>query len=101
MTEQTARRPYDAKHVRIVDQGNIVTAVWIADPELAKDPAAALDGPAYWTDDVEVVAKATRFYKREGADFSGWVVGSSDPIANKREALRELRRCITDRFTRS
>lgn len=104
MSETPNRRPYDAKHVQIVDAGTIVTAVWIGDPELAKDPAATLDGPHYWGDDVEVVAEATRFYKRDGADFSGWVVRSgldyTDPIPNKPEAMEALRDTIERRFAR-
>lgn len=41
------------------------------------------------------VGEAQRFYRSQGAAFSGWVVkgmgGYSDPIPNKDEALRELR----------
>lgn len=104
MAEQTNRRPYDAKNVQYVDQGFIVTAVWVSDPAIG--PAEALEN-ILRTDlphEVEVVGEARRFYKSEGADFSGWVVRSgldySDPIPNKREAMKHLRWAVADRFTR-
>jgi hypothetical protein len=99
-TEQPARRPYNAENVRIVDAGVVVTAVWCSDPTV--DPAVALENILHrdLPYEVEVIAEASWFFKNEGAYFSGWVVGSSDPIPNKREALRELRRCIADHFTR-
>lgn len=99
-----ARRPRDAEHVQIVEEGNIVIAVYIPDPEQAKDPKAVLDAPptidSVW--EIEVVAEATRFYKRDGADFSGWVVRSrqdyTDSIPNKREAMQALRDAINQYF---
>lgn len=104
MTEKPARRPYDAKHVQIVDQGLTVTALYIPDPEQAKDPEYVL---ANILDDrytaVETVAEATRHFKNEGAAFSGWIVRNGpsygEPISNKREAMVQLRREITDYFT--
>lgn len=108
VTEKPARRPYNAANVQYVESagGKIVTAVWVSDP--AVDPAEALEN-ILRTDlpyEVEVIAEATRFYKNEGADFSGWVVSShgglnyGDPLPNKREAMKHLRWSVADRFTR-
>jgi hypothetical protein len=104
VTEQPARRPYNADNVQYVDQGNIVTAVWCSDPTI--DPRVAYDNLLRrdLPYEVEVVAEATRFYKKEGADFSGWVVscGSNygDSIPSKREAMKHLRWAVAERFTR-
>lgn len=106
MPEQATHRPYNAKSVQYVDQGTIVTALYIPDPQQAEDPAHVLenilDRSKY--ESVEIVAEATRFYKSEGADFSGWVVrcnqNPSDPIPNKRDAMRELRWAVADYFER-
>ncbi|MBP5906809.1 hypothetical protein F3K40_15230 [Streptomyces sp. LBUM 1478] len=106
IAEQPARRPYNAENVHYVDHGLIVTAVWVSDPTV--DPAVALEnvlcqGLPY---EVEVIAEATRFYKKEGAGFSGWVVSShgglnyGDSIPNKRQAMKELGRAVADCFTR-
>jgi hypothetical protein len=99
-----ARRPYDAANVAYVESagGKIVTAVWVSDP--AVDPAEALDKILHrdLPYEVEVIAEATRHYRYEGADFSGWVVtcgrNYGDRIPNKREAMRELRWAVADRF---
>lgn len=102
----TTRTPYDAEHVAIVDNGSTITALYIPNPEDAKRPAYVLDHILDRSrfEYVEVVADATRFYKREGATFSGWIVRTgiyySDPIANKRDAMKELRRTITEYFQR-
>lgn len=99
------RQPYDAKHIAIVDSGLTVTALWIPDPEAAKNPSHVLVhicDPQFAS--VEVVAQATRYYKRDGANFSGWIVRSglnhSDPIPNKREAIQSLRHSVAAYFTR-
>lgn len=104
-TGNPVRRPYDAEHVQIVDQGSTVTALYIPDPEQAGDPAHVLGSitdARYMS--VEVVATAGRFYRKDGAAFSGWVVRTGadhgEPHPNKREALAQLRREITDYFTR-
>jgi len=108
MTAMTAERvPYDADHVHIVDLGNgRIIALWIADPAEAENPRQVAE-TVYERYDAEIVATAQRLYKRDGADFSGWVVASpsdphsySDPIPTKREALQALRRAIADYFTR-
>lgn len=104
VTEEPARRPYNAENVQYIDDGNIVTAVWCSDPtidaQVAYDNLLRRDLPY----EVEVIAEATRFYKKEGADFSGWVVSSGvnygDSIANKREAMKHLRWTVAERFTR-
>ncbi|MFE7780342.1 hypothetical protein [Streptomyces nigrescens] len=105
-TEEKIRTPYDAKHVAIVDTGRTVWALYIPDPEQACDPQAVADNichPKYA--DVEIVATVERFYKKEGAHFSGWVVagngGNSDGIPNKRQAMKSLRLLIQDRFGRA
>lgn len=105
VTEEPPRRPYNAENVQYVDQGGIVTAVWCSDPTI--DPETALEndlrsftGAVPY--EVEVIAEATRFYKKEGAGFSGWVVSSGsnygDSIANKREAMKHLRWTVAERF---
>ena len=104
VTEQATRRPYDAEHVQIVDQRLVMTALYIPDPEQAKDPGYVLEHITEQRyEGVEIVAEATRHFKNEGAVFSGWIVRSGpsygEPIANKREALAQLRREITDYFT--
>lgn len=102
MTEQTTRKPYNAKNVQYVDTGLTVTAVWVSDPDV--DPAKALDDILRrdLPYEMEVIAEAERFYKRDGATFSGWIVRHgldySDPIPNKREALKHLRWAVADCF---
>lgn len=105
VVEKPARRPYDAQHVQIVDQGLTVTALYIPDSEQAKTPEQVWDNitdRAYAA--VEVVATMRRFYKSEGAMYSGWIVESGmnrgEPIPNKREAIEQLRHAIADYFTR-
>jgi hypothetical protein len=101
------RQPFDAEHVQLIDEGWIVRAIWVSDPERAKDPHSALDE---WMStmkapfELEIVAEAERFYKKDGANFSGWIVRGgldySDPIPNKSEALRQLHYVIEERFRR-
>lgn len=55
--------------------------------------------------EVVVIAEATRHFKREGADFSGWIIRcgtnySTVPIAQKRNAVKELRGWVEGYFTR-
>lgn len=107
-TQPPARRPYNAENVQYVDQGNIVTAVWCSDP--AVDPETALDNILRsFAEEVpyEVVqiAEAMRHFKREGADFSGWIISqgnnySTEPIAQKRDAVKQLRLWVEGYFTR-
>lgn len=104
ITERPARRPFNAENVQYVDEGVIVTAVWVSDPTV--DPAIALENILH-SDlpyEVEVVAEATRFYKKEGADFSGWIVRSgldyTDSVPNKREAMTQMRFSVQDYFAR-
>lgn len=97
MTDAKARTPYDVEHITIVDMGRTTWALYIPDPEQAKNPrtvAANITAPEYAN--VEVVATATRCYKTEGATASGWFISSgldsgSEGYPNKpamREALR-------------
>jgi hypothetical protein len=101
---KATRRPYNAENVQYVDEGNIVTAVWCSDPSI--DPKTALDNLLRQDlpYEVDVVAEATRFYKSEGADFSGWVVSCGlnygDSVPNKREAMKHLRWAVAERFSR-
>lgn len=107
VTEQPTRRPYNAENVQYVDEGNWVTAVWCSDPTITPEVALENDlrsiagGVPY---EVEVIAEAKRFYKKEGADFSGWIVSGgldySDSIPNKRDAVKHLRWAVAERFTR-
>jgi len=107
-TAQTpARRPYNAANVAYVDQGTVITAVWVSDPAI--DPAEALDKILHrdLPYEVEEIAEATRFYKSEGATFSGWIIRqasngnhSTEPIANKRAAMKELRGWVEGYFER-
>ena len=103
--EQPARRPYNAENVQYVDEGNFVTAVWCSDPTIA--PEVALENILRRDLPYEVVqiAEATRHFKREGADFSGWIISrgvdySTEPIKRKPDALKELRYWVESHFTR-
>lgn len=105
VTEQPVRRPFSAENVQYVDDGLIVTAVWVSDPAI--DPAVALENSLRQDLPYEVVqiAEATRHFKREGADFSGWIISlgndySTTPIAQKRDAVKELRGWVEGYFTR-
>lgn len=104
VADQPARRPYNAENVEIVDEGPLVTAVWVSDPTI--DPADALENilNSDLPYEVEVIATATRFLKKEGAGFSGWVVHSghdyTDSIPNKRAAMAALRDSINEYFVR-
>ena len=104
------RLPYTAKNVIVLSLDGSILALWTPDPDLAaqikagdqKEIDRLILNPA---NEIETVATARRFYKREGADFSGWVVeapgGHSDPIANKHQAMRSVRTAVADYFTRS
>ncbi len=105
--EKADRTPYDADHVHIVDDGSFLTAIWIADPEKAKNPRAVLDAPLTHEsqDDYETVAEATRYYKTRGATFSGWIVTSRNnygtvPIPTKKAAMKDLKAAIAEYFNR-
>ena len=107
--EAPVRRPRDAAHVQIVHEPGLVTALYIPDPEMARNPRAVLDAPPSMEnyrkyEEVETVATAERHYRRDGADFTGWIVSSGndygDPIPNKKEALEKLHLVIADYFTR-
>ncbi|KOX10129.1 hypothetical protein [Nocardiopsis sp. NRRL B-16309] len=104
-TKEPARTPYDADHVVIIEEPGTITALYIYDPEKAKDPHATYNAPGFRAmDEYEVVAEASRFYKVCGADFSGWIVRSgneynTEPIPNKKAAMQELKYCIADYFT--
>ncbi|GAA2694388.1 hypothetical protein GCM10010400_69950 [Streptomyces aculeolatus] len=105
VTEQPARRAYNAANVQYVDEGLIVTAVWVSDPTI--DPAVALENILRRDLPYEVVqvAEATRHFKREGADFSGWIIScgndyNTEPIARKRDAIKDLRLQVESYFAR-
>lgn len=98
--------PYRAEYVHVVDMGHTVWALYIPNPEHARNPrhvADHLTAPEYA--DVELIATAERFRVCDGNGFSGWIVatpgtGNSDPIPSKRTAMTELRAAITSHFTR-
>lgn len=102
--EKAAKQPYRAESVQIVDMGHTVWALYIPDPEQANDPQHVADNllrPEYR--DVEVLATMRRFYKKDGANFSGWIVegpdgGYSDDISHKRQAMSGLRYAIAAYF---
>lgn len=105
VTDTPARRPYNAENVQYVDEGLFVTAVWVSDPTV--DPKVALDNLLRRDLPYEVVqiAEATRHFKREGADFSGWVISRGNdysdlPITRKRDAVKALRDWVEGHFTR-
>ena len=106
ITEKPVHRPYDAKHVQIVDMGHTVWALYIPDPEQAKDPRHVLDNILDRSkyDDVEIVATATRLYKSQGAAVSGWIIASgpehgSEGYPNKLEMRQALHLVIGQYFT--
>jgi hypothetical protein len=104
MTEKRARRPYDAKHVQLVDMGHTVWALYIPDPEQAKDPRTVAENiTASEYTNVEVVATAKRCFKSEGAAVSGWIIASgsdhgSEGYPNKPSMLEALRLTIAEYF---
>lgn len=102
-TADERRTPYDASHVAIVDMGHTVWALYIPDPDQARTPRHVADNICDRKfADVEIVAVASRHYKSEGAAFSGWIVEAghnfSEPIPNKREAMKALRHDIRAYF---
>lgn len=107
-TKQADRVPYDAAHVHVIDEGHTMTAVWISDPVKARDPRATFDAPLSYEnrDDYETIAEAKRFYKTDGAAFSGWIVrdrqGNHDtvPLRTKREARETLDWVVSAYFNR-
>lgn len=108
ITEQPARRPYNAENVQYVDEGNFITAVWCSDPSI--DPKTALDNilRSFMEEvpyEVVQIAEATRHFKREGAGFSGWIISrgndySTEPIKRKSDAVKQLHLWVEGHFTR-
>ncbi|WP_435110181.1 hypothetical protein [Nocardiopsis synnemataformans] len=104
----STRLPYDADHVHIVHEPGSITALYIYDPEKAKDPKATLNAPGFESgDEYMVIAEASRFYKSWGADFSGWIVStpldgnySSEAIPNRKEALKNVWDEVRSHFNR-
>lgn len=107
VNEKPARRPYNAENVRYVDQGAIVTAVWCSDPTVDPETALENDLRSLTGDvpyEVEVIAEATRYFRTEGAGFSGWIIRrgsdySTEPIKRKLDAMKELRGWVDGHFT--
>jgi hypothetical protein len=108
VTDEPRRREFTEENIQYVHERGQVTAVFIADPKLARDPKAALDA---WmnsglVDDagVQPVAEATLFRQTEGASFSGWVVRRgleyADQVPNKAEAMEQLRLAVAQHFNR-
>ena len=104
MPEQPARRPYNASSVQYVDRGTIVTALYIPDSQQAKNPSHVLMNILDRNHEgVEIVAEMRRYYKRDGASVSGWMMRSgtdhgSEPYPNKCEAMQALRIAVADYF---
>lgn len=87
--------------VQYVHRNGSVTAVWIGDEELRKNPRKVLENPElFFRDDVEIIAEATRYYQSDGSAFSGWVVSTSgsysDPIPNKELMLEQLKYVVSE-----
>jgi hypothetical protein len=100
------RTPYNAESVAIVDDGHTVAALYIPNPDDAKNPQLVWGNIADRRYEfVEVVATMKKISKNDGAEFTGWIVQGADPynysepIATKSEALRQLRTEIADYFT--
>lgn len=97
------RTPYDAEHVSIVDMGHTMWALYIPDPEQAKDPKDVADNILdHKYASVEMVATATKYRKRDGALYAGWSVSSnggySDIITTKSETRDHLKVVIGEYF---
>jgi len=110
MITMTAERlPHTARHTVYRDSGTMIHAFWTSNPDIAqqlRDPATPDEtiNRLWFHNDVEIVATATRFYKRDGAGHSGWIVESqgypSDSITNKREAMKSMRYAVASYFGR-
>lgn len=102
MRTAAKRTPYAPNGVQIVDDGGFVTALWVADPSMTA--AEALDKILNRELEIEVVSEATRYTRRDGASFSGWIVRSgvdhTDPIPTKHAAMAAMRDQINAYFSR-
>jgi hypothetical protein len=87
--------------VQNIDEGDMVTAVWWADPSMTAEQA--LERVIDRTLEIEIVSVATRYLRSEGASFRGWIVRSgsnhTDPIGAKRSAMVEMRRQVREYFS--
>lgn len=105
---KATRRPFNAENVQYVDNGPIVTAVWCSDPAITPEVALENDLRSIAGEvpyEVVVIAEATRHFRREGADFSGWIISRGNdysdlPIAQKRDAVKGLRGWVEGYFIR-
>jgi hypothetical protein len=102
-TEQT-RTPYTADHVAYVHEAGEVTALYIPDPEHAKDPKgtwAKCRDIAWWrASGVECIATLVRDGRRwnvEGSAHDAFP-DSNNGAATKREAMEGLRRVVAEHF---
>lgn len=107
-TDEPKQTPYDVDHVHIIHEPGSITALYIYDPEKAKDPRATYYAPGFKAmDEYMVIAEASRFYKTCGADFSGWIVRtpldgnySTEVIPNRKKALESVWDEVKDHFNR-
>lgn len=102
---EAPRVPFALDRVLYLDKGTAVYALWTSDPGLwAAGAQAVWDALLRRDVETEVIATARKFIKREGATFTGWVaeygIHSTDPMATKRQAVRELKRFTAERFTK-
>lgn len=97
------KRPYDADHVSVIDDGHHVTALWTPDPAQAANPRG-IDLIDRANENVELIATLRRVYKKDGWPYSGWLIIDTvggDFAPNKREAMKALRHTINGYFGRS
>lgn len=99
--------PYTADRVHYVDDGYLITAVYVADPD--RDPVEAVEAPpavepGAWPPREQIIATATKYFQSRGDSLSGWVVSSdhnhTGPYPNKKVAREELEDAVRDHFER-
>lgn len=106
----TKKLPYDAAHVIYRNFGHNVTAVWVADPDIAHQLKTGDDAQfdrLYLNPDLglEVVGSIRRVRKSDGYTHSGWLLDTSDthgdPLGTRKpEALAHLREAVANYFNR-
>lgn len=102
----TGRIPYGPEYVVYRDYGHTVDVVWVSDPDLYAHPEKINELDR--TVEVEVIATATRQYKSEGHEESGWAIqggmrggmGVYAVVPNKREMHEQLKAQIADYWDR-
>lgn len=106
--------PYEPRSAIVRNFGSEVVAVWTASPEMA-DKLIHGDDDAFDRlvlnphNEIEMIARIRRVHKRDGYEFSGWLImaagrsfGGGEEYAgpNKRAAMTGLRREIANYFAK-